>query len=84
MIVKNKRLECGWSQEQLAEMSALSVRTIQRIEKGGNADIESLKSLAAVFELELSELQKEYGEIAEEAFRYDKEKVRKYVIARKS
>ena len=48
--IKKLRLERHWSQEQLAEMSGLSIRTIQRIEKGENAGLESLKSLAAVFE----------------------------------
>ena len=34
MIVRKLRLQRGWSQEQLAEMSGLSTRTIQRIERG--------------------------------------------------
>ena len=33
MAIKELRLEKGWSQEQLAELSNLSTRTIQRIEK---------------------------------------------------
>jgi transcriptional regulator with XRE-family HTH domain len=37
----------------------LSIRTIQRIERGQKAGLESLKSLAAVFEVELDELLKE-------------------------
>lgn len=57
MIVRKLRLQRGWSQEQLAEMSGLNVRTIQRLERNGNASIESLKSLAAVFECEFTELQ---------------------------
>ena len=47
--LKKMRLERHWSQEQLADMSGLSIRTIQRIENGENAGLESLKSLAAVF-----------------------------------
>lgn len=54
--VKNLRLERAWSQEQLAEMSELSLRTIQRIEKRGKASMESRKALAAVFEVDLSSL----------------------------
>ena len=42
--IKKLRLERHWSQEQLAEMSGLSTRTIQRIESGQNADFETLKS----------------------------------------
>ena len=51
--IKNLRLERHWSQEQLAEMSGLSIRTIQRIENGENAGLESLKALAAVFEMDI-------------------------------
>jgi len=53
------RLERHWSQEQLAEMSGLSVRTIQRIENGHNAGLESLKSLAAVFDTDIEDSDKE-------------------------
>ncbi|WP_028021571.1 2TM domain-containing protein [Enterovibrio calviensis] len=58
MIIRKLRLQRGWSQEQLSEMSGLSVRTIQRIERGDKPGLESLKSLAAVFELQVSDLQK--------------------------
>ena len=58
-MLKKIRFSRGWSQEQLAQFSGLSVRTIQRIERGHNAGLESLKSIAAVFEMDVSELQKE-------------------------
>nr|WP_248289495.1 helix-turn-helix domain-containing protein [Thalassotalea sp. Y01] len=51
------RLQKGWSQQQLAEFSGLSVRTIQRIERGHKAGNESLKSLAAVFETNIQTLR---------------------------
>jgi|TARA_B110000967_G_scaffold111702_1_gene114343 transcriptional regulator with XRE-family HTH domain len=56
--IKKLRLERHWSQEQLAEMSGLSIRTIQRIENGENAGLESLKSLAAVFETNIKDSNK--------------------------
>ena len=56
--IKKMRLERHWSQEQLAEMSGLSIRTIQRIENGENAGLESLKSLAAVFESNIEDSNK--------------------------
>ena len=59
MIVRKLRLKKGWSQDQLAQLSGLNIRTIQRIERGKNASLESLKSLAAVFEVEITELQPE-------------------------
>ena len=60
--IKKLRLERHWSQEQLAEISGLSTRTIQRIESGQNADFETLKSLASVFEINLSSLNKKEEE----------------------
>ena len=56
--IKKMRLERHWSQDQLAEMSGLSVRTVQRIENGENAGLESLKSLAAVFETNFADSDK--------------------------
>ena len=59
MSVKNLRNDRGWSQEHLAQVSGLSVRTIQRIERGQKAGLESLKCLAAVFETNISDLLQE-------------------------
>ncbi len=56
--IKEMRLERHWSQDQLAEMSGLSIRTIQRIENGENAGLESLKSFAAVFETDIVDSDK--------------------------
>ena len=56
--IKKMRLERHWSQDQLAEMSGLSIRTVQRIENGENAGFESLKSLAAVFETNIADSDK--------------------------
>ena len=57
MLIQKLRLQKGWSQQQLADLSGLSVRTIQRIEQGQVASPESLKSLAAVFEIPFSDLK---------------------------
>ncbi len=57
MIIQKLRLQHGWSQQQLADMSGLSTRTIQRIESGHTPSVESIKSLAAVFEVDFSTLQ---------------------------
>jgi len=59
MSVQKLRLKHGWSQQQLADASGLSVRTVQRIEAGEPASTESLKSLAAVFEVDFSTLNPE-------------------------
>lgn len=59
MSIRKRRLKQGWSQQQLADLSGLSIRTIQRIERDHHAGTESLKSLAAVFDVHFSELHKD-------------------------
>ncbi len=54
--VKKLRTAKNWSQEQLSEVCGLSLRTIQRLEKGGNPSIESIRALAAAFEVDPKEL----------------------------
>ena len=54
--MKSLRLEKRSSQEQLAQLSDLNVRTIQRVEKGKSVGGETLKSLASVFEISTDEL----------------------------
>lgn len=56
MIVKKLRDQNNWSQEQLAEISGLNVRTIQRVESGQKASLETLKCLASVLEIDISKL----------------------------
>lgn len=46
--IKKMRLERHWLQDRLAEMSGLNIRTIQRIENGKNAGLESLKPLLLI------------------------------------
>lgn len=50
--LKSLRLEKQWSQDMLAEMTGLSVRTIQRIEQGHKASLESTKALNAIFQVQ--------------------------------
>ncbi|HEY9219082.1 MAG TPA: 2TM domain-containing protein [Phenylobacterium sp.] len=57
MLIQKLRLQRGWSQEQLSEVSGLSVRTIQRLERGQPGSLESLNALAAVFEIDLNRLK---------------------------
>nr|WP_323740321.1 helix-turn-helix domain-containing protein [Kangiella koreensis] len=54
-MVRKLRLKRGWSQEQLAELTGVSTRTIQRIERGQTKpSLETQKSLAAVFEVDIA------------------------------
>ncbi|MBP5992800.1 MAG: helix-turn-helix transcriptional regulator [Acinetobacter sp.] len=51
LIIKIQREFRGWSQEQLAEISKLSVRTIQRVENAVSASFDTKRSLASAFDL---------------------------------
>ena len=59
MVVRKLRKEHNWSQDQLAKLSGLSIRTIQRVESGQSASLETLKCLASVFEVEIATLTEE-------------------------
>lgn len=59
MILKQLRISNRLSQEQLAQMSGLNVRTIQRIESGANASLESQKCLAAALNVSIETLNQE-------------------------
>lgn len=43
----------AWTQSHLADVADLSMRTVQRIERTGDASMESVSALAAALELEL-------------------------------
>jgi transcriptional regulator with XRE-family HTH domain len=78
MIVRKLRLDKGWSQEQLAAISDLSVRTIQRIERGQKPSLESLKALAAAFETDVTQLITEAG-MSNQSISVEEEKAILYV-----
>ncbi len=54
--IKDLRIAKGWSQEQLATIAGLSTRTIQRIENGEQASLDTLTAIAAALGLQVSEL----------------------------
>lgn len=50
-LIRRERMRRGWTQQQLAEISGLSLRTVQRVEGQGSASQETISSLAAVLEV---------------------------------
>jgi len=56
-LIKSEREKRAWSQEHLARVTGLGLRTIQRIEKTGVAAFESAKALAAVFSIDVAVLR---------------------------
>lgn len=51
MLMRKLRLDKGLSQEQLAEATGLSLRTIQRVEAGHRISYASLRALAATLDI---------------------------------
>lgn len=49
--IRQLRTEKGWTQQHLADICAVSLRTIQRVEVQGIASLETSKALAAAFEV---------------------------------
>ena len=54
--VRIERDKRAWSQEQLADVAGIGVRTVQRIETSGNASPETVKALAVALNLTLDQL----------------------------
>lgn len=51
-LVRERRAARGWTQQQLADVSGLSLRTIQRVEVQANASMETANALCATLEFE--------------------------------
>lgn len=55
--IKSLRKQHGWSQAQLADISRVSERTIQRAESGDAVDPDTIQALARAFEITVEQLQ---------------------------
>jgi transcriptional regulator with XRE-family HTH domain len=55
--IRDERERRAWSQEHLAEVAGLSLRTVQRVEGGGSGSFETVKALAAVLETDVATLR---------------------------
>jgi len=55
-LIKETRINRGWTQAQLAELCDVNVRTIQRVESDGAASLETTMALAAAFDKEIKDL----------------------------
>ncbi|MEN9307721.1 MAG: hypothetical protein RL173_1653 [Fibrobacterota bacterium] len=53
-LLRQLRDERSWTQEHLAEVAGVSLRTVQRIEREGNASADSRLALAAAFGVDVS------------------------------
>jgi transcriptional regulator with XRE-family HTH domain len=60
MSFKSWRKQKLLSQERIAEMSGLSLRTVQRLDAGHRVSYASLRSLAATYEIDVDLLEREF------------------------
>ncbi len=54
--IRRARQARGWTQQQLAEIADLSLRTVQRVENQASASNETISALCAVLDLSREEL----------------------------
>ena len=54
--VRDQRIKRGWTQQHMAEVADLSLRTVQRIENQGVASNESVSALSAVLDVPREQL----------------------------
>ena len=55
-LIKETRISKGWTQAQLAELCAVNVRTIQRVDSDATASLETTMAIASAFEIETKDL----------------------------
>lgn len=55
-LIAQLRKNHGWTQEQLAEKSGLTARTIQRLEAGSDVSLDTLSAVATALDVNISEL----------------------------
>ena len=56
-LIRSEREKRAWSQEHLAKLAGLGLRTIQRIESAGAASYESVSAIASVLSIPLADLR---------------------------
>ncbi len=71
MYIRQIRQERHLSQEQLAELCALSLRTIQRVESGHRVSFASMRALAAGLKLNVDELERKLYSLDTVALQYE-------------
>ncbi|TAM06370.1 MAG: helix-turn-helix domain-containing protein [Paraburkholderia sp.] len=85
VLVKLYREFRQWSQEQLADLSGLSVRTIQRVERGEPSGLDTRRAIARAFEFEdIDALNKPFLIPTDEELKAEKEKFEREHITLKA
>lgn len=58
-VVKAHREQRAWTQQQLADVAEINIRTIQRLENSGNGGPETLMAVAQAFDMDVKQLNLE-------------------------
>lgn len=72
--IKRWREERHWSQEHLAEVAGIGIRTVQRLENGEQASRESMMALAAAFDVDVMALSTDVETEAAQIVRRENER----------
>ena len=54
--IKDQRLKRLWSQDELAQAASLNVRTVQRVEAGASASLETGRALADALDVSVNRM----------------------------
>jgi transcriptional regulator with XRE-family HTH domain len=62
-----------WTQQHLADVAGVLLRTVQRVEKGDGASVETLGALANAFDVSIDILQADFAAIADQLTQQEEE-----------
>jgi transcriptional regulator with XRE-family HTH domain len=80
-LIRKMREVYQWSQETLAELAGLNVRTVQRVENAKSASADTRRALAAAFEIEdIDAFNKPFNIPTEEELRVEKARLERDYI----
>ena len=69
-LIQSLRKQRSWSQDELAAAAGLNLRTVQRIERSGDASLQSRRALAAALNIEGTELDAPEEDLMPTQFEY--------------
>lgn len=78
-FIKQLRTERGWTQQQLADICTVSLRTIQRVEMQGVGSLETCKALAVAFAVPREQLLQGAVTAAEAAPQVNQTQLKRWV-----
>lgn len=75
--IRQWREDRCWSQEHLADAAGVSLRTVQRLEKGDSVSRDTIRALAAAFDVDAASLALNAGDEARKTIRKNNRKRRR-------